>query len=94
MADIRTVDPATLGEGDAVGFAQAVVSGCEPVLLPGLCRRWPVVEAGLAGWPALSAYLARLDTGRLGQAFVGAPSIEGRYDYGDGPDGFNFERAS
>lgn len=78
----------------AAGFAETVSARCEPVVLRGLCRHWPVVEASRRGWAALSAYLVRLDTGQAGQAFIGAPAIEGRYDYGDGPDGFNFERAS
>lgn len=93
-ANIRVVDPFGLDEAGVAGFAQSVAAGCEPVLLPGLCRRWPAVEASLGGWTALSAYLARLDAGRAGQVFIGAPPIAGRYDYGEGPDGFNFERAS
>ncbi|TXI84013.1 MAG: cupin-like domain-containing protein [Cupriavidus sp.] len=78
----------------AAGFAETVSARCEPVVLRGLCRHWPVVEASTQGWAALSAYLVRFDTGQAGQAFIGAPAIAGRYDYGDGPDGFNFERAS
>lgn len=76
------------------GFAQTVSALCKPVVLRGLCRSWPVVEASARGWATLSAYLVRLDAGRAGQAFIGAPAIEGRYDYGDGPDGFNFDRGS
>ncbi|MET3663409.1 cupin-like domain-containing protein [Caulobacter sp. 1776] len=86
--------PSGLRIDDPAGFAATVSGPCKPVVLRGLCRRWPVVEAGAGGWAALSDYLARLDAGRAGQAFVGAPAIAGRYDYGDGPDGFNFERAS
>jgi len=86
LASLRTDDPAV--------FAQTVVAPCKPVVLPGLCRDWPIVEAGARGWPALSESLARHDVGRAGQAFIGAPAIAGRYDYGDGPEGFNFERAS
>ncbi|USQ98043.1 cupin-like domain-containing protein [Caulobacter sp. RL271] len=93
-ADIEVVDPARLDQGGAAAFAQAVAAKCAPVLLPGLCRPWPVVEAGRRGWPALSAYLASLDAGLKGQAFIGAPAIAGRYDYGEGAGGFNFERAS
>jgi hypothetical protein len=94
LPNLRRIDPATISEAGPAGFAQAVTADCQPVLLPGLCRHWPVVEASGRGWAALSAYLARFDAGRSGQAFIGAPSIAGRYDYGDGPDGFNFERAS
>ncbi len=88
---MTSVGPAEIG---APSFAQTITAGCQPVLLKGLCRHWPAVEVGGRGWEALSAYLGRFDAGRTGQAFIGAPSIAGRYDYGDGPDGFNFERVS
>jgi hypothetical protein len=91
---LRILDPATLKGAGPADFARAVGAACQPVLLPGLCRHWPVVEASGEGWAALSAYLARFDMGRGGQAFIGEPAIAGRYDYGEGPDGFNFERAS
>ena len=91
---LRSVDPAVIGEAGPAGFAQAVTAACRPTLLPGLCRHWPAVEASGRGWAALSTYLARFDVGRSGQAFIGPPAIAGRYDYGDGPEGFNFERAS
>ncbi len=91
---LRTLDPAALDGAGSDGFARAVGDDCQPVLLPGLCRHWPVVEAGRRGWPDLSAYLARFDAGRSGQAFIGEPAIAGRYDYGEGADGFNFERVS
>jgi len=91
---IRVVEPVELAEAGVADFAQSVAAGCAPVLLPGLCRHWPAVEASRGGWTALSAYLGRLDAGRSGQAFIGAPAIAGRYDYGEGLDGFNFERAS
>lgn len=92
--DLRSIDPAAIGGAGPAGFAQAVAADCRPVLLPGLCRHWPAVEASGRGWAALSTYVAQFDAGRSGQAFIGAPAIAGRYDYGDGPDGFNFERVS
>lgn len=91
---LRTLDPAALDAAGSAGFSRVVSADCQPVLLPGLCRRWPVVEASGQGWAGLSAYLAPFDVGRGGQAFIGAPAIAGRYDYGEGPDGFNFERVS
>lgn len=91
---LLTADASAIREGGAAGFARTVTAGCRPVFLPGFCGRWPAVEAGARGWASLSAYLAQFDAGRTGQAFIGPPAIAGRYDYGDGPDGFNFERAS
>lgn len=92
--DLRSIDPASIKDAGPAGFARAVTASCQPTLLPGLCRHWPAVEAGGRGWEALSTYLARFDVGRSGQVFIGPPAIAGRYDYGDGPEGFNFERAS
>ncbi|MBO9707928.1 MAG: cupin-like domain-containing protein [Caulobacter sp.] len=92
--EFRKIELEQLAQDGAAGLAQALAIGCEPVILPGLCRDWPAVRAARDGWAALSAYLVSFASERLGEAFVGAPAIEGRYDYGDGPDGFNFERQS
>lgn len=91
---VRILEGRSVGQLDATTFAQTVAQDCRPVLLRGLCRHWAVSAAAGQGWEALATYLLGFDVGRTGQAFVGPPSIAGRYDYGDGPDGFNFERQS
>jgi hypothetical protein len=40
----------------------------------------------------LRSYLGRFDKGAEMDAFLGWPEIAGKYFYGDGADGFNFER--
>ena len=77
---------------DAEAFREEVAVLCRPVVLRGLGAEWPVVCAGLRSDAALGAYLGALDSGATAQAFIGAPAIGGRYDYGDGADGFNFTR--
>lgn len=77
---------------DAGAFARSVAEPCSPVVLRGLGMEWPAVRAARASRQALFAYLLNFDTGRTAQAFVGAPAIAGRYDYGEGADGFNFGR--
>jgi hypothetical protein len=79
---------------DAAGFAHDLVNACRPTVLRGLCRDWPSTRAASRSWQDLSDYMLGFDTGLRGQAFVGAPAIAGRYHYGDGPDGFNFDRES
>ncbi|SFK24625.1 Cupin-like domain-containing protein [Caulobacter sp. UNC279MFTsu5.1] len=79
---------------DAAGFARDLAQACRPIVLRGLCRDWPSTRAASCSWQELSDYLIGFDAGLRGQAFVGAPAIAGRYDYGDGPDGFNFDRES
>ena len=72
-------------------FIDEIVRPCRPVVLRGLARDWPVVEA--ARDPArLAAYLAGFATRATSEVFVGDPQIGGRYYYGDDLAGFNFER--
>jgi hypothetical protein len=70
---------------------QALERG-QPQIVRGLGNAWRTVVAARESDEALFAYLRGLDSGQAAQAFVGAPAIAGRYDYGDGPDGFNFAR--
>ena len=72
-------------------FAE-IMQNCRPVVLRRLVSHWPVVEAGLRSPQALRDYLLRFDAGRSLDAFFGAPEIAGRYFYGAGLDGFNFEK--
>ncbi|KQY28062.1 transcriptional regulator [Caulobacter sp. Root487D2Y] len=78
----------------AGGFGPDMAQACDPVVLRGLCRDWPSTRAAARSWPDLAAYLKGFDVGLAGQAFIGAPAIAGRYDYGEGPGGFNFDRES
>lgn len=73
-------------------FQREIAAPCEPVVIRGLVREWPVVTAGRTSQRALQAYLARFATPARAQAFVGAPGIAGRYDYAADLDGFNFEK--
>lgn len=68
-----------------------IVAECEPVVLRGLCARWPLVQIGES--PAAAAdYLRQFDSGRPAEAFIGDRTIAGRYHYGEGAGGFNFAR--
>jgi hypothetical protein len=64
---------------------------CRPVILRGLVKHWPAVQAS-ASVRDFCAYIGRFDAGREMEAFFGAPQIAGKYYYADGLDGFNFER--
>ena len=87
---VREIDSAAFSDADS--FAAAVAEKCEPVVLRGLCADWPASGAAAQSWEALSEYLVGLDSGVAGQAFIGPPSIAGRYFYSDDFAGFNFER--
>ncbi|GAA4777559.1 cupin-like domain-containing protein [Stakelama sediminis] len=80
------------GINDPGWFRRNVVADVQPVVLRGLCRDWPVTRAAAHSWSDLVKYLKQFERGQTAQAFVGRPAIDGRYYYGDGADGFNFER--
>jgi hypothetical protein len=72
-------------------FLREVVLPCRPVVLRGLVRDWPAVEAARSP-AALRDYLAGFAVGAEMEAFIGAPRIAGKYYYNDDLQGFNFER--
>lgn len=74
-------------------FNAEVAEQCAPVVLRGLCSNWPAAIAATTSWQALSDYLGPFDSGKVAEAFVGEPSIEGRYFYDERMEGFNFQRA-
>jgi hypothetical protein len=77
---------------DAGQFLREVVEPCQPVVLRGLVKGWPVVDAAAISPVALRDHLLRLDNGGEIEAFFGTPAIKGRYFYSDDMKGFNFER--
>lgn len=70
----------------------AIARACRPVVLRQLVADWPVVAAASVSPWALCDYLSRFDCGRNLDAFFGPPDIAGKYFYGPGLKGFNFER--
>ena len=73
-------------------FLREVVAGCEPVVLRGLVADWPAVRAAQESPRALMTYLAAFDAGARVEVFFGEAAIAGKYYYGEGLKGFNFER--
>jgi len=80
----RNVDPGT--------FRNEIVPQNQPAVLRGLVKDWPAVQAGLQSPRALCDYIRRLDGGRPVDTLLGAPSIRGRFFYGDDLSSLNFER--
>lgn len=75
-------------------FRKEIVETCRPAVLRGLAAHWPVVQAGRTSPRALCDYVLRFDRGGRMEAFFGDRSIGGKYYYGEGLKGFNFERRS
>lgn len=90
MASVAEADPASFA--DPATFRREISERCQPVILRGALRHWPVVGAAAESPAALRAYLARFATPVLAPAFVGEPEIAGRYFYAEGREGFNFQR--
>lgn len=88
MPVVREMHASAIPDQDA--FFAEIVAQCQPVVLRRLCAAWPAVKADEAATAA--DYLRGFCSGRTAEAFIGNPSIQGRYSYGDGEDGFNFER--
>jgi hypothetical protein len=77
---------------DAETFLREVVAPCRPLVLRGLVRQWPAVQAGVVSAAAFGEYLARFVADREMEAFIGDAGVAGRYNYSDDLTGFNFER--
>ena len=73
-------------------FVREVVAGCQPVVLRALVTEWPAVQAAKDSSRALMNYLLAFDAGAQIEVFFGDPAIAGKYYYGAGLKGFNFER--
>src|SRR5258708_7672559 len=73
-------------------FLRDVLEPWRAVLLGGLVKTWPIVEAGLVSPSAVRDHLKPLDAGGELEAFFGAPAIAGKYFYAVDLMGFNLER--
>jgi Cupin-like domain len=73
-------------------FVREIVPECQPVVLRGVINDWPAVRAAQDSPRALMSYLAAFDAGARIEVFLGEPAIAGKYYYGEGLKGFNFER--
>lgn len=83
---LREIDAAA---GSAV-LDDAVLAASEPLVLRGLVRGWPMVQAAMAGAEAGDAYLRRFYGNATVTAMLGAPAIDGRFFYNEDLSGFNF----
>jgi hypothetical protein len=77
---------------DREALRRDAVPRFEPVVLRGLVRDWPAVQAGRASPEEAAAYLQRFDCGAPVEAFVGPSAMSGRFFYAPDLKGFNFEK--
>ena len=75
---------------DAAAWRSALQAADEPLLLRGLVRQWPLVQAGIGSPSAALAYLRGYYRNATVGAWYGAPQIRGRFFYNEDCSGFNF----
>ncbi len=69
-----------------------VLTSTEPVLLRGLVRHWPIMQAALKSDMDFCDYLRRFGNATRVGLWRGEPEIEGRFFYNDDFSGFNYQR--
>lgn len=85
-----------LEEITGIDWAQVparVFASPTPLVVRGLAADWPLVRAANASDEAADRYLRRFYRDATVGAWIGAPSIGGRFFYSENLEGFNFERA-
>ena len=71
-----------------------LIADGRPVILRGIARDLPLVAAGLEGAESAMTWLKQFDGGRPVTAYLGDPTIGGRFGYSDDCTGLNFKRES
>lgn len=70
---------------------EEVLSSTEPLILRGLIKDWPLVQAGLQSNEHAVNYLKSFYNGQVSKAYFGSSDIKGRYSYNDNLTNLNFE---
>lgn len=89
---VDEADPRWLADADT--FRREITARCQPAVLRGALREWPIVRAAEDSPATCERYLRGFATAVPAEAFIGEPAIGGRYYYSAELDGFNFERQS
>jgi len=77
---------------DPAVFAAEIEPDYRPVVLRGLAKDWPAVQAARTSDAELARYVTSFDRGAPVEAFLGPAAMQGRYFYAPDMQGFNFER--
>ena len=66
---------------DRAVFENEILPANRPVVMRGLLRDWPAVQAAQSSRTSIVNYIKRHDTGGMVNAMVGPPQINGRFFY-------------
>lgn len=83
------IERSDLGAGS---LPTSLLQGNEPVLLRGLVREWPLVQAARRSDADFCAYLRRFGENTRVGLWRGGPEIGGRFFYNEAFNGFNYQR--
>ena len=75
---------------DKAVFENDILPSRQPVVLRGLVRNWPAVEAGQGSLANVVDYFRGLDAGGTVSAMVSPPENAGRFFYAEDYEAFNF----
>jgi Cupin-like domain len=75
---------------DRAVFEHEILPANQPVVLRGLLRNWPAVQAGRESRSRVVDYFKRFDQGGTVNAIVGPPETKGRFFYSENFQDFNF----
>jgi hypothetical protein len=93
MSPLPPPQPVREVEGiDPVRFQDEIRPGGQPVVMRGLAKDWPGVQAALNGPKAICDYLLSFEPTKPVAQLVAPPEIEGRFFYNEKLTGFNFTR--
>lgn len=81
-----------IGPVDAATFEREIRPGYKPVLMRGLARGWPVVQAGLENADEALKHVEQYDTRQPTDIMLAPQSERGRFFYSPDMRGFNFRR--
>ena len=77
---------------DRATFEHELRPRYRPLVIRGIARDWPLVQAGQEGPDAALDYLEQLDSGAPTDIMLAPPSEYGRFFYAPDMRGFNFQR--
>jgi len=76
---------------DRARFDAEIRPACQPIVIRGLGKDWPAVQAGRTSPEAAIAYLKRFSHAEPAVAVLGPPEIQGRFFYTPDLKGLNFQ---
>ncbi|MGJ8690868.1 MAG: cupin-like domain-containing protein [Thalassotalea sp.] len=80
----------TIDGHDFAEVSAKITSFTEPVIIKGLVKHWPLVQAGMASDDAAIDYLKSHYNGNPAGVYFGEPSINGRFAYDESVTKLNF----